>query len=94
MAVKDSLNFTLLTYAAYKNDVNCFKVVFEYVWKYKKYAEAVKKWLDMPTVDSNTALHYATQNGNLTMLSLLVEKGGADVNIRNKYGASVMHIAA
>lgn len=28
------------------------------------------------------------------MLTLLVEKGGADLNIRNKFGASVMHIAA
>ena len=28
--MKDSLNFTVLSYAAYKNDANCFKILFEY----------------------------------------------------------------
>jgi ankyrin repeat protein len=28
------------------------------------------------------------------MMTLLVEKAGADMNIRNKFGASVLHIAA
>jgi hypothetical protein len=31
MQMRDSLNFTVLSYAAYKNDANCFKILFEYV---------------------------------------------------------------
>ena len=30
----DKRQFTLLSYAAYKNQTNCFKVIFEYVDKY------------------------------------------------------------
>ena len=32
--MQDSRNFTLLSYAAYKNQTNCFKILFEYAWKY------------------------------------------------------------
>lgn len=32
MEMRDSLDFTLLTYAAYKNDANCFKIIFWYAW--------------------------------------------------------------
>jgi len=54
----------------------------------------MKDWVNMPTNENFTALHYVAQNGNYTMLHLLVEKAGADINIRNKFGASVLHIAA
>lgn len=31
--MKDALNFSLLTYCAYLNDANAFKIIFEYAWK-------------------------------------------------------------
>jgi hypothetical protein len=33
MAMQDSRRFTVLTYAAYRNDTNCFKILFEYAAK-------------------------------------------------------------
>lgn len=54
----------------------------------------MKQWVDTPTSDNFTALHFVAQNGNYTMMTLLVERAGANMNIRNKFGASVLHIAA
>lgn len=48
----------------------------------------------MTTDDNFTALHFATKHGNFVMLDLLVEKAQADLLITNKFGATVMHIAA
>ena len=31
--MKDSRDFSVLTYAAYRNNTNCFKILFEYAWK-------------------------------------------------------------
>src|SRR5205807_1720950 len=41
----------------------------------------------------NTALHYAAQNGNLSLLKILVEKKG-DINATNNFNWSVLHSAA
>lgn len=54
----------------------------------------MQDWVNFKNKFDYTALHYVAQTGNYTMLTLLVEKAGADLNIRNKLGASVMHIAA
>jgi len=32
MVMKDSLNFSLLSFCAFKDDPNSFKVIFEYAW--------------------------------------------------------------
>jgi len=32
--MKDHRKFTLLTYAAYKNITNCFKIIYEYATKF------------------------------------------------------------
>ena len=34
MSMKDHRKFTLLTYAAYKNITNCFKIIYEYATKF------------------------------------------------------------
>jgi ankyrin repeat protein len=93
--MKDQRNFTVLTYAAYKNQTNCFKILFEYAFQYFFDDEKIKEWVNKTTDDDNfTALHFATRHGNYTLLSLLVERAGADLYIKNKYGSTVMHIAA
>ena len=33
MIMRDALNFSLLTYCAFLNDANSFKIIFEYAWK-------------------------------------------------------------
>ena len=93
MSMVDSRRFTVLTYAAYRNDTNCFKILFEYAWKRTAPGDMCA-WVNQTTDDNFTALHFATKHGNYTMLTLLVEKANADLYVQNKYGATAMHIAA
>lgn len=51
-------------------------------------------WADTPTDEQFTALHFATYHGNFELIKLLVDEMHADINVRNIYGAHVLHIAA
>jgi len=93
MTIQDSRRFTVLTYAAYRNDTNCFKILFEYAIKRSNKVD-MSVWVNQTTDDEFTALHFATKHGNYTMLMFLVERANADLYIQNKYGATAMHIAA
>jgi len=33
MGMYDSRGFTVLSYASYRNQTNCFKILFEYAWR-------------------------------------------------------------
>jgi ankyrin repeat protein len=102
MTMMDARKFTVLAYAAYRNLTNCFIVLFDYAFKFNTNSAdsqenrlfAMRKWVNLPSDDSFVALHFATKHGNYTMLKYLVEKAGADLYIKNKFGATVMHIAA
>lgn len=102
LSMVDSRSFTVLAYAAYRNQTNCFKILFEYAWRecFKVESQRDSKtaifqaWINARTEDQFTALHFATRHGNLTILQLLVERAGADLNTTNKFGSSAMHIAA
>lgn len=65
--MKDALNFSLLTFCAYRNDANSFKIIFEYAWRKtipndKKRSRGqenkIRNWVDMKTNENFTALHY------------------------------------
>lgn len=65
--MKDALNFSLLTYCAYRNDANCFKVIFEYAWRKtipnenrrsRGQEDKIRNWVNMKTNENFTALHY------------------------------------
>ncbi len=47
-----------------------------------------------PTDEEFTALHFATYNGNYNLIRFLVDTAQVDINKRNKFGSSVLHIAA
>lgn len=102
MKMMDSRKFTVLTYSAYRNQTNCFKILFEYALKHGldeqnlsvSQVDKLQNWVNLKTEDEFTALHFATRHGNYTMLSLLCEKANADMYIQNKYGSTAIHIAA
>lgn len=103
MSMRDSKKFSLLTYAAYRNQSNCFKIIFEYAWQHNFLSQddlknsqinKFQSWVNEQTEDQFTALHFATRHANFTILTLLIEKAGADLYIKNKFGATIMHIAA
>lgn len=100
----DTKNYTVLSCAAYRNNTNCFKILFEYGQKYisqhykdepeehKKFR--MKQWANTPSDSHFVPLHFAAKHGNYLMLTYLVEKAGVDLYVKNKFGSTVMHIAA
>ena len=54
----------------------------------------MKAWIDSPTDEEFTALHFAVYHGNWDIIQTLTEQLGADYQKRNIYGANVLHISA
>ena len=54
----------------------------------------MSEWVDRQNQFGFPPLHFAAQNGNYTILRTLVDKCGADIHRRNRFGASFLHIAA
>ena len=46
------------------------------------------------TDEEFTALHFATYHGNGPLIKFLIENCEADMHKKNKYGSTVLHIAA
>lgn len=54
----------------------------------------ISEWVNAATDDHFTALHFATYHGNHELIHLLIDKCYADIFKKNKFGSSVLHIAA
>mmetsp|Transcript_6756 Transcript_6756/g.4875 ORF Transcript_6756/g.4875 Transcript_6756/m.4875 type:complete len:178 (+) Transcript_6756:655-1188(+) len=54
----------------------------------------IKDWVDTPTDEKFTAIHFATYHGNFDLIKMLVEELNADFTTQNVFGSSVIHIAA
>jgi palmitoyltransferase ZDHHC13/17 len=52
------------------------------------------EWVNASTDEGFTALHFATYHGNFPLIRFLIETANADVTRKNKFGSSVMHVAA
>ena len=52
------------------------------------------KWTNSPTDEEFTALHFATYHGNAQLIKFLIENCDADIHKKNKYGSTVLHVAA
>lgn len=55
---------------------------------------ALTVWANAFTDDEFTALHFATYHGNYTLIKFLIDNCEADLFKRNKFGSTVLHIAA
>jgi len=51
-------------------------------------------WANAPTDEDFTALHFATYHGNYSLIKFLLDNASADIHKRNKFGSSVLHVAA
>ena len=60
----------------------------------QKQAKAIRDWVNMPTDERFTALHFSTYHGNSELIKIMVEEMQADFLVKNVYGANVLHIAA
>jgi len=100
--IQESRQYSALAFAAFKNHTTCFKLLYQHGCKYnlplgknkKPIPHAMAIWADTPTDEQFTALHFATYHGNFELIKLLVDEMHADINVRNMYGAHVLHIAA
>ena len=52
------------------------------------------EWVNTPTDEKFTALHFATYHGNFDLITIMVDEMGANIHAKNVYGANVLHIAA
>lgn len=57
-------------------------------------AKSLQIWANQATDEQFTALHFATYHGNYQLITLICDEMRADINLRNVYGAHVLHIAA
>ena len=54
----------------------------------------LRNWVNARTnKDKFSALHYSSFRGNIDICKVLIELG-ADINVLNQHGLSVVHIAA
>lgn len=51
-------------------------------------------WVNTPTDERFTALHFSTYHGNIELIRLMTEEMFADYTVKNVYGANVLHVAA
>ena len=90
--------YTALSFAAFKNHPHCFKAIYKHATQYnidiKQNKQALRDWVNQPTDERFTALHFATYHGNFELIAIMVDEMGADIHAKNVYGANVLHIAA
>ena len=108
--------YTALSFAAFKNHQQCFKVVYNHALKYNiaggeaafqaattavaqgdfsvRKNRETKQWINLPTDERFTALHFSTYHGNIDLIRIMVEEMGADYSMKNVYGANVLHVAS
>lgn len=90
--------YTALSFAAFKNHTNCFKSVYRHAKTFNidvvNNREALVEWVNEPTDEKFTALHFATYHGNFELIQMMVDEMGANIHMKNVYGANVLHIAS
>ena len=89
---------TILHLCTQKNMLKCFHTILlavkEGYSEVDKFQEELVRWVNAVSFkDCFTALHYAAYRGNVEMCQLLIEIG-ANIQAKNQYGLSVLHIAA
>jgi ankyrin repeat protein len=100
--MKDARLFTVLAYSCYKNFEEIFMLLFNHALdknlkglrNFEEKSEVLADWANTPTDEEFTALHFATYHGNYTLIKFLIDNAKADINKRNKFGSTVLHIAA
>ena len=88
--------FTAISLSAFKNHTQCFGIIYRQAMKGTATSNLydIKTWVNQPTDEKFTALHFASYHGNFELIKLMVEEMGANVNVTNIYGANCLHIAA
>ena len=100
--MRDARKFTVLSYACYKNNEECFMILYDYalennmrgIKSFEEKQKQLRTWANQPTDEDFTALHFATYHGNYNLIKFLIDTAHADIYKKNKFGSTVLHIAA
>jgi ankyrin repeat protein len=82
MPIKDTRNYSLLTYCALKNSILALKIVVEHALSFGECnlnENRIIDWVNQKTDRGYTALHFAAFHGNVEMIKYLVETLKADI---------------
>lgn len=101
VGVVESRGYSLLAFAAFKHHTHCFVYIYKHALKYnlpqyhpEEQLEMLQSWANCPTDEQFTALHFSAYHGNMEIIRILIQDMRADYNLKNVYGANVMHISA
>jgi ankyrin repeat protein len=99
--VREVRRFTVLAFCCYKNSEECFMILYNHALdhnvselRFEQKKQVLSEWANQPTDEEFTALHFATYHGNYNLIKFLIDNASAEINKRNKFGSTVMHIAA
>ena len=104
LEMKDVKMFTVLAFASYKNTEECLTLLYTHALENNLREEAgstveekkktLSLWVNAPTDEGFTAIHFGTYHGNYAILKFLTEVAMANINVKNKFGSTVLHVAA
>lgn len=99
--IRDARRFTALSFCCYKNSEEAFMILYNHALDYnvqdRKFDQKrliLSEWANQTTDEEFTALHFATYHGNYNLIKFLIDNAQADIYKRNKFGSTVMHVAA
>jgi ankyrin repeat protein len=85
---------TLVHYGALKGSGSKIEIIINAAVEQGSSEKELRIWLNKQSKkDKFTALHFASFKGNLKGIKILV-KFGSDINMKNAYGLSMVHVAA
>lgn len=62
--------------------------------EFEKKRTILTQWVNEVTDDEFSALHFATYHGNYNIIKFLTENCDVDIYRKNKFGSTVLHVAA
>ena len=99
--IRDAKCFTALSFSCYKNSEEAFMILYNHALDYNvkdrrfdQKKQILSEWANSTTDEEFTALHFATYHGSYNLIKFLIDNAQADIYKKNKFGSTVMHIAA
>jgi len=89
---KNKDGFNTIQFSCFHNlNIVTFAMIEE--TKLRTDKQTIQNWINEKSVQGYTPIHYASYRGNIEIIKYLVEYG-ADINVVNKKGLNVMHLAS
>lgn len=101
MDLRDAKHFSVLSFAAYINSEECFMALYHHMVEVelknkpeKERQALITSLANQQTDEGFNCLHFAVYHGNFDLIKFLVETLHVNIYQKNKFGSTVLHIAA